>query len=278
MHFHTNDPGAAITKALKYGQLTNTKIVNLREENNKCTFKASQTENVKKEEVKHAAPMPHKKDGFVAVSIGKGLNEIFKGLGVDYIIEGGQTMNPSTEDVLKAIEAVNADNVYVLPNNKNIILAAEQAKSLSENKNVIVIPSKTVPQGITALINYMYDNSVDDNEAAMKEGLKAVKTGQITYAVRDTSIDDFDIKQNDIMGLDDKTIKAVGNNVSDVASELINQMTTDGAELITLYYGEDTTEADAASLKERIQSEHPDTEVEVLAGDQPIYYYIISVE
>ncbi len=278
VHVHTNDPGTAITKALKYGQLINTKIENLREECKECGSKSSSSENVKKEEVKHVTPMPHKKDGFVAVSIGKGLNEIFKGLGVDYIIEGGQTMNPSTEDVLKAIEAVNADNVYVLPNNKNIILAAEQAKSLAEDKNVIVIPSKTVPQGITALINYMYDNSAEDNETAMKEGLKAVKTGQITYAVRDTSIDDFDIKQNDIMGLDDKTIKAVGHNVSDVAAELINQMTTDGAELITLYYGEGTTEAEASSLKDRIASEHPDTEVEVLAGDQPIYYYIISVE
>ncbi len=288
VHVHTNDPGAAFSRAIKYGQLTNMKIDNMREEHNERVIsganeigKSEKIEKAAAPEPVKAAPKaqePRKKDGFVAVSIGAGLNEILLGLGVDQIIEGGQTMNPSTDDVMNAIEKVNADNIYVLPNNGNIILAAQQAKMLTTDKNVIVIPTKTVPQGITALINYMYDNSPEENEAAMTESLKTVKTGQLTYAVRDTSIDGFDIKQNDIMGLDDKTIKAVGNNIEDVAFELASQMIDDSSELVTLYYGDTMTQDQADALASRIGEKYPAVEVEVHEGDQPIYYYIISVE
>jgi dihydroxyacetone kinase-like predicted kinase len=267
------------------------KIDNMREEHNERVIsgvneilngeKSAVVDNTAHTEAAVEAPKaaePRKKDGFVAVSIGAGLNEIFLGLGVDGIIEGGQTMNPSTDDVMNAIEKVNADNVYVLPNNGNIILAAQQAKMLTTDKNVIVIPSKTVPQGISALINYMYDNTPEENEEAMTAALKTVKTGQITYAVRDTSIDGFDIKQNDIMGLDDKTIKAVGSNVEDVAFELASQMIDDDSELVTLYFGDSASEEDANALAGRISEKYPSVEVEVHEGDQPIYYYIISVE
>jgi DAK2 domain fusion protein YloV len=284
VHVHTNDPGAAFSRAIKYGQLTRMKIDNMREEHNERVIAEADkiaAEKAKNEEKKTPEPQkeePRKKDGFVAVSIGAGLNEILIGLGVDQIIEGGQTMNPSTDDVMNAIEKVNADNIYVLPNNGNIILAAQQAKALTTDKNVIVIPTKTVPQGITALINYMYDNSPEDNEVAMTESLKTVKTGQLTYAVRDTSIDGFDIKQNDIMGLDDKTIKAVGNDVEDVALELASQMIDDDSELVTLYFGDSMTQEKADALAGRISEKYPSVEVEVHEGDQPIYYYIISVE
>ncbi len=284
VHVHTNDPGAAFSRAIKYGQLTRMKIDNMREEHNERVIAEADkiaAENAKAEEKKAPEPKkdePRKKDGFVAVSIGAGLNEILIGLGVDQIIEGGQTMNPSTDDVMNAIEKVNADNIYVLPNNGNIILAAQQAKALTTDKNVIVIPTKTVPQGITALINYMYDNSPEDNEVAMTESLKTVKTGQLTYAVRDTSIDGFDIKQNDIMGLDDKTIKAVGNDVEDVAVELASQMIDEDSELVTLYFGDSMSQEKADALAGKISEKYPSVEVEVHEGDQPIYYYIISVE
>ncbi len=293
VHVHTNDPGAAFSRAIKYGQLTKMKIDNMREEHNErviadannadksknsSTTESNQPKAVETKKEEPKATEPRKKDGFVAVSIGAGLNEILIGLGVDRIIEGGQTMNPSTDDVLSAIEKVNADNVYVLPNNGNIILAAQQAKELTTDKNVIVIPTKTVPQGITALINYMYDNTPEENEIAMKESLKTVKTGQLTYAVRDTSIDGFDIKQNDIMGLDDKTIKAVGNNIEEVAVELTSQMIDDNSELVTLYYGQNVKQEDADAVAAKISAKYPSVEVEVHEGDQPIYYYIISVE
>lgn len=290
----TDDPGAVLSRAVKYGQLSGIAIDNLKEDKNNAVSSASKEvkksvqdetcdlkETVKAEEKKPEAPVkeePRKKDGFVAVSIGAGLNEILLGLGVDQIIEGGQTMNPSTDDVMNAIEKVNADNIYVLPNNGNIILAAQQAKELTTDKNVIVIPTKTVPQGITALINYMYDNSPEDNAAAMTESLKTVKTGQITYAVRDTSIDGFDIKQNDIMGLDDKTIKAVGHDVEEVAVELASQMIDDDSEMVTLYYGDTMTQEQADAVATKISEKYPSVEVEVHEGDQPIYYYIISVE
>ncbi|MCR5585188.1 MAG: DAK2 domain-containing protein [Lachnospiraceae bacterium] len=290
----TDDPGAVLSRGIKYGQLSEMKIENLKEEKGSAVSSGSneaikseqkvapvQQPTPKAEEKKTEAPKaqePRKKDGFVAVSVGAGLNEILIGLGVDQIIEGGQTMNPSTDDVMNAIEKVNADNIYILPNNGNIILAAQQAKMLTTDKNVIVIPTKTVPQGITALINYMYDNSPEENEAAMTESLKTVKTGQLTYAVRDTSIDGFDIKQNDIMGLDDKTIKAVGNNIEDVAFELTSQMIDENSELVTLYYGDTMTLEQADALAARIGEKYSAVEVEVHEGDQPIYYYIISVE
>ncbi|MCQ2537128.1 MAG: DAK2 domain-containing protein [Lachnospiraceae bacterium] len=290
VHVHTNDPGAAFTRAIKYGQLTSMKIDNMREEHNERVFQGvsevlsgekkaeeavAPAEAPKKEEEPAA---PRKKDGFIAVSVGSGINEILTGLGVDRIIEGGQTMNPSTEDFVDAIEKVNADNVYIFPNNKNIILAAEQSKYLIEDKNVIVIPSKSVPQGITAMINYLYDNSPEENTEGMTEALGTVKTGQVTYAVRDTSIDGFDIRQNDIMGLDDKTIKAVGTDINEVTAELAKQMIDDNSTFVTVYYGEDINEDKANELSKVLSEEYPDIEIEVHQGNQPIYYYIISVE
>ncbi|MBP5248404.1 MAG: DAK2 domain-containing protein [Lachnospiraceae bacterium] len=284
----TNDPGAALTKAVGLGTLTGVNIVNMLEEKRSekaCCASAPVSENKPAIESAAAAETPapakdepRRKDGFIAVSTGEGLNEIFKSLGADFIIQGGQTMNPSTEDFLKAIDCVNADNVYVFPNNSNIILAANQAKALTKDKNVIVIPSRSIPQGITALINYIYDNSVEDNEEGMKEALKTVKTGQVTYAVRDTSIDGFDIKQNDIMGLDDKTIKAVGSDTAEVAIDLIKQMIDDDSSFITVYYGSDVAEDEVKRFTERVSAEFGNIETEVHSGGQPIYYYIISVE
>ncbi len=280
VHVHTNDPGLAIQRALTYGSLTRMKIDNMREEHNERVISGTETrtEAPVKKETNSAAAEPRKKDGFVAVSIGAGMNEIFLGLGADHIIEGGQTMNPSTEDVLNAIEAVNADTVYVLPNNKNIILAAEQAKTLTEDKKVVVIPSKTVPQGIAALINYAYDKDAEENAELMTAEMKKVKTGQVTYAVRDTSIDGMEIKQGNIMGLDDSTIRAVGDSVEDTAYELLVNMIDEDSELITLYYGEESTEEEAEALANRVMESYPDVEVEVHSGNQPIYYYVISVE
>ena len=285
VHVHTNDPGLAIQKALTYGSLTRMKIDNMREEHNERVIEGGET--VQTAEAASAAPVaeepakpaePRKSEGFVAVSIGAGMNEIFMGLGVDSVIEGGQTMNPSTEDVLNAIEAVNADTVYVFPNNKNIILAAEQAKHLTEDKNVVVIPSKTVPQGIAALINFAYDKTPEENAELMTAEMKKVKTGQVTYAVRDTSIDGMEIRQGNIMGLDDSTIRAVGDSVEETAYELLVNMIDENSGLITLYYGEETSEEEAESLKSRLQESYPDIEVEVHSGNQPIYYYVISVE
>jgi len=282
VHVHTNDPGLAIQKALTYGSLTRMKIDNMREEHNERVISGGEAAQASVEEVPAAEPVkpvePRKAEGFVAVSIGAGMNEIFLGLGVDSIIEGGQTMNPSTEDVLNAIESVNADTVYVLPNNKNIILAAEQAKTLTEDKNVVVIPSKTVPQGIAALINFAYDKTPEENAELMTTEMKKVKTGQVTYAVRDTSIDGMEIKQGNIMGLDDSTIRAVGDSVEDTAYELLVNMIDEDSELITLYYGEETSEEEAAALASRLEESYPDVEVEVHSGNQPIYYYVISVE
>ena len=278
VHVHTNDPGLAIQRALTYGSLTRMKIDNMREEHNERVISGSSAEAPREEASAAKVEEPRKKDGFVAVSVGAGINEIFTALGADCIIEGGQTMNPSTEDVLNAIESVNADNVYILPNNKNIILAAEQAKSLTEDKNVVVIPSKTVPQGIAALINYAYDKEPEANAEQMTTEMKKVKTGQVTYAVRDTSIDGMEIKQGNIMGLDDSTIRAVGDSIEDTAFELIENLMDEDSELITLYYGEETSEEDANALAERIMEAYPDAEVEVHSGNQPIYYYIMSVE
>ena len=272
VHVHTNDPGLAIQRALTYGSLTKMKIDNMREEHNERVVSGA-------ESAKTTKPVKErKKTGFVAVSIGAGMNEIFEGLGVDYVIAGGQTMNPSTEDVLTAIEEVNADTIYIFPNNKNIILAAEQAKQLTDDKEIVVIPSKTVPQGIAALIGYAEDKSVEENIESMKEEMKRVKTGQVTYAVRDTSIDGMEIKQGNIMGLDDSTIRAVGDTVEDTAYKLLINMVDEDSELITLYYGEETTQAEAEELAQRITMAYPSVEVEIHPGNQPIYYYVISVE
>lgn len=275
VHVHTNEPGVAITKALTYGALTRMKIDNMREEHQEKLIKdASKIAAQQKKE----KMMPHKENGFIAVSIGEGIGAIFKGLGVDYLIEGGQTMNPSTEDMLNAIEKVNADTIYILPNNKNIILAANQAQALTEDKQIIVIPTKTVPQGISAIINFAPDKSAEENKEAMTEGLEAVKTGQITYAVRDTHIDDKEIKEGNIMGIGDHSILAVGEDIAEITKETIRLMTDEDSEIISIYYGEDTSEEDAQKLGEELQDEFPDCEVEVYPGGQPIYYYVVSVE
>jgi len=279
VHVHTNDPGLAIQKALTYGSLTSIKIDNMREEHNEKVIKdAMKAAAQREEEKKTVENKPRKKSGFIAVSMGEGLDEIFTGLGVDYIIKGGQTMNPSAEDMLNAINEVNADNIFILPNNSNIILTADQAKHLTEDKNVVVIPSKTIPQGITAIINYVYDKSIEENVDRMIQEMQKVKTGQVTYAIRDTSVDGKEIKQGDIMGIGDKTILAVGSDVKETTLDLVHQLTDEDSELISLYYGEEVKEEDAEALAEEIMASYPDLDVEVHYGGQPIYYYVLSVE
>ncbi|MBD8938921.1 MAG: DAK2 domain-containing protein [Lachnospiraceae bacterium] len=280
VHVHTNDPGKAISRALTYGSLTRIKIDNMREEHQEKLIKdaAKVAEQQKFEEEERKKMVPPKLVGFISVSIGEGIGEIFRELGVDYLIEGGQTMNPSTEDMLRAIEEVNAETIYILPNNKNIILAANQAKLLTKDKEVIVIPTKTVPQGITAVVTYSAEASVEENTEAMSEEIKNVKTGQITYAVRDTHIDDKEIHEGDIMGIGDHEILAVGKEIQDVTLETIALMDADDAELITVYYGEDTKAEDAEKLEQALTEKYPSCDVEVYAGGQPIYYYVVSVE
>lgn len=290
VHVHTNDPGLAIQRALTYGSLSKIKIDNMREEHQEKLIKdaekaaaAQKEEDAKRRSKKDAeeeakAKAERKEMGFISVSIGEGINEIFKGLGVDYIIAGGQTMNPSTEDMLNAIEEVNADNIFILPNNKNIILAANQAASLMEEKNIYVIPTKTVPQGITALINFMPDKTAEENAQQMTEELSNVKTGQVTYAVRDTLIDDKEIKQGDYMGIGDSSILSVGQDMDVVIKEMIAQMVEEDSSIISIYYGEEITEDAAEVLGNELEELYPDCEVEVHSGGQPIYYYVISVE
>ena len=279
VHVHTNDPGLAIQKALTYGSLTSMKIDNMREEHHeRLNLTAEPAAAIKAEEKRPAEQKPRKKAGFVAVSMGEGLDEIFTGLGVDYIIKGGQTMNPSTEDMLNAIGEVNADNIFILPNNGNIILAAEQAKHLTEDKNIFVIPSKTVPQGITAVINFVYDKTPEENAERMTEEMKKVKSGQVTYAVRDTSIDGKEIKQGNIMGIGDKSILSVGDEIRETTLELIKCLANDDSELISLYYGEEISQEEADGLADEVMESYPDLDVEVHYGGQPIYYYVLSVE
>lgn len=273
VHVHTNEPGVAITKALTYGSLSRMKIDNMREEHQERLIK-----NAEKMAEQQKADEPRKKYGFVAVSVGEGLDEIFKGLNVDYIISGGQTMNPSTEDILNAIDKINADNIYVLPNNKNIILAAQQAESLVEDKNIIVIPSKTIPQGISAMIGFIPDNSPEDNKEAMIDSMSYVKTGEVTYAVRDTVIDDKEIKEGNIMGIGDEGILAVGEEIDDTTINMIKEMQDEESEIVSLYYGAEVTEEAANKLADKIAEALPEIEVEVYPGGQPIYYYIASVE
>lgn len=275
VHVHTNDPGLAIQKALTYGSLTSMKIDNMREEHHEKVIKDA--EKAAKAETE-AKSEPEKEVGFIAVSAGEGLSDIFKDLGVDFIIEGGQTMNPSTEDILEAVDKVNAKNIFVLPNNGNIILAAEQAKQLTENKNLIVIPSKNIPQGISAMINYVANKSVDENEKNMSTEMLNIKSGQVTYAVRDTNMDGKDIKQGDFMGLTDKTIVAVEKNVDDAATALIDSMIDDDAELVSLYYGADVDEDGANKLADKLADKYENVEFEVQFGGQPVYSYFISVE
>lgn len=276
VHVHTNDPGLAIQKALKYGALSNMKIDNMRLEHQEKLFKES--EKAVAEASAPVAEQPRKAAGFIAVSIGEGMNEIFKGLGVDYIIEGGQTMNPSTADMLDAIEKVNADTIFILPNNKNIILAANQAASMTEDKKIVVVPTKTVPQGITAVINFVPDLSVEENEEAMCEEIGNVKSGQVTYAVRDTMIDDKEIKQGDYMGIGDAGILAVGTDMHSVTLNMIDEMMNDDLELISIYYGSEVEESTAEALRDAVAEKYASCDVELQYGGQPIYYFVVSAE
>ena len=286
VHVHTNDPGMAMQRALTYGSLTTIIIENMKLERDekvsamkeKEMQAAGLPEDKTEETAEEKTQEEPKEMGFISVSIGEGINEIFRGLGVDYIIEGGQTMNPSTEDMLNAIEKVNAKNIFILPNNKNIILAANQAVSLVEDKNIFVIPTRTVPQGITALINYIPESSAEDNAKRMTEELDNVKTGQVTYAVRDTVIDDKQIRQGDYMGIGDKTILSVGADMEAVTKDMVAQMLDEESSIICIYYGAETDEEAANKLAEDIQEDNPDVEIEVHFGGQPIYYYVISVE
>ena len=276
IHVHTNDPGLAIQRALTYGQLSRMKIDNMREEHQERLIKDAEKLAAQQAEAKKAEP--RKEVGFIAVSIGEGMNEIFRELGADYIIEGGQTLNPSTEDMLNAIDQVNAEHIFILPNNKNIILAANQAQTLTEDKDIIVVPSKTVPQGITAIINYMPDADAQTNLEAMIEGIGNVKTGQVTYAVRDTHIDDKEIHEGDIMGIGDSGILAVGQSVEETTKEMLAQLVDEDTELISLYYGQDVQEESAENFAQEIEDLYPDVDVDAQFGGQPIYYYVLAVE
>ena len=287
-HVHTNNPGLALQKALTFGSLSKIKIDNMREEHQEKLIKDSQklaAQQKAEEEAYEAAQadektnnMPAKEMGFVSVSIGEGMNEVFRGLGVDYLIEGGQTMNPSTEDMLNAIEHVNAKTVFILPNNKNIIMAANQAVDLVEDKQIIVIPTKTIPQGITALVNYIPDHSAEENKEQMIAEIENVKTGQVTYAVRDTEIDGKTIKQNDFMGIGDKSILSVGTDLRATTLEMVDAMVDEDSAIVSIYFGSDSDEDSANELAAAIEEKYPDVEVEVNDGGQPIYYYVISVE
>ena len=277
VHVHTNHPGQAIERALTYGSLSRMKIDNMREEHQEKLIKDAE-KLAKQQAEEEKQQTPPKETGFIAVSAGAGLTDIFRELGVDYLIEGGQTMNPSTEDMLNAIDQVNAEHIFILPNNKNIILAANQAQALTEDKDIIVVPSKTVPQGITAIINYMPDADAQTNLEAMIEGIGNVKTGQVTYAVRDTHIDDKEIHEGDIMGIGDSGILAVGQSVEETTKEMLAQLVDEDTELISLYYGQDVQEESAENFAQEIEDLYPDVDVDVHSGGQPIYYYVLSVE
>lgn len=279
IHVHTNDPGLAIQKALTYGSLTRMKIDNMREEHNERVIRdADRKAQEQKEAEKQAEEMPHKEHGFISVSVGDGLNDIFRELGVDYVIEGGQTMNPSTEDILGAISKVNADNIFLLPNNSNIILACEQAKDLTKDKNIYVIPTKNIPQGITAMVNFVEGITASENAETMKASLSEVKAGQVTYAVRDTSVDGKTIKAGDIMGLSDKTIETVGSDIVDTTVALLSKMLDEDSELVTIYIGQDGSMEDARQIEKEVEKIDSELEVEIQYGGQPIYYYFLSVE
>ncbi len=278
VHVHTNDPGLAIQKALTYGSLSRMKIDNMREEHQERLIQNAEQEALRQKEKEQEKQEPRKANGFIAVSVGEGLGEIFRGIGADYLIEGGQTMNPSTEDMLNAIDHVNADTVYILPNNKNIILAAEQAKYLVEDKEIVVVPSKTVPQGIAAMINFIPDHSKEENLESMTEEMSRIKTGQVTYAVRNTVIDDKEIHEGDIMGIGDHGILAVSQSIEKTVIETLAAMIDEDCELVSIYYGSDVEEADAEAVLEKAQETWPQLEFELQSGGQPIYYYLLSAE
>ncbi len=285
VHVHTNDPGLAIQKGLSFGPLSHMKIDNMREQHNEILIQDA--EKIAEEEAQADALAeaetdesddPRKPMGFIAVSTGDGLNEIFRELGVDYIIAGGQTMNPSTEDMLTAINHVNADTVYILPNNKNILMAAEQARDFTMDKDVIVIPTKTVPQGITAMISFSPDSDAKTNEEIMMSEIETVKSGQVTYAVRDTKVDNMEIHEGDIMGIGDDGILAVSPFVDETTREMLEALVDEDSELISMYYGQEVEDADAEKLMTEIEGKYPDIDVDVQYGGQPIYYYVLAVE
>ena len=281
VHVHTNDPGLAIQKGLSYGSLTSMKIDNMREEHHEKVIKDAQkaaAQQLAQDQAKQAAKQKRKEDGFIAVAAGDGMNEIFKGLGVDVVIEGGQTMNPSTEDMLNAIDQVNADHIFILPNNKNIILAANQAQSMIEDKEIFVVPTKTIPQGIAAMISYVTGEAGEENLEHMTLEMGLIKSGQITYAVRDTQIDDKTIKEGDIMGIGDDGILAVGQDIDATALAMLERIVDDSAELISIYYGRDMTKDQAQMLAEAAEEKFGGCDVELQYGGQPVYYYVVSVE
>ena len=278
IHVHTNDPGLVLQKALTFGSLSRIKIDNMREEHQEKLIKDAEKLAAQQREEEKKAQESAKEMGFISVSIGEGLSEAFKGLGVDYIIEGGQTMNPSTEDMLNAIEQVNANNIFILPNNKNIILAANQAATLVEDKKIFVVPSKTIPQGITAMINYIPDQSPEENLASMEEAISMVKTGQVTYAVRDTILDEKEIHEGDYMGIGDSAILSVGTDMMDVLKDMLAQMVDEESSFISVFYGEDVTEDTAKEFAAYVEETYPECEVDLTFGGQPIYYYVVSVE
>ena len=284
VHVHTNHPGQAFEKGLEYGQLTKMKVDNMREEHNQKVIAQSEYQSavaadaMKKREEEKAENTPKKDFGFITIAAGEGLAEIFKGLGVDEVIQGGQTMNPSTEDILNAAEKINADTIFVLPNNSNIILASNQAASIIEDKKLVVIPTKTIPQGITAMINFELTRNAKENEEAMLESLSTVKSGQLTYAVRDTSIDGKEIKKDNHLGLGDKGLAAVGTDMDDTALAMLAEFVDEESELISVYYGEDIDESKAEELVKKIEEKFDGVDVELQYGGQPVYYYIVSVE
>ncbi|MCR5785880.1 MAG: DAK2 domain-containing protein [Eubacterium sp.] len=285
VHVHTNDPGLAIQRALTYGSLSKIKIDNMREEHQEKLFKDSlklaeqqAAEKEAEKEEKSEEKADFKDFGFVTVSIGDGLNSIFKDLGADEVIAGGQTMNPSTDDILQAVNKINAGTVFILPNNKNIVMAANQVVDLAEGKEVIVIPTSTVPQGIAALIGFIPEASAEENKEAMLEAISVVKTGQLTYAVRNTTIDGMEINEGDYMAVGDKSILAVGKDIRQVICDMMDEMVDDDSEIISIYYGDEVNEDDASSVEKMISEKYPECEVELHEGGQPIYYYVISVE
>lgn len=284
VHVHTNHPGNAFEKGLTMGYLSKMKVDNMRLEHHEVLIEdASRIAEEKKEEAASAAAPekpeePAKEYGFISVSAGDGLTEIFRGIGVDYVIEGGQTMNPSTEDILNACDQVNAETIFVLPNNKNIILAANQAKDIIEDKTIIVVPTKTIPQGITAMISFSPDMNPEENLEAMKDASQCVRTGEITYAVRNTTIDGHAIEKDDIMALGDEGLLAVAKEKDQAVLEALKAMVNDESEIITIYYGQDIPEEEAEAVAARIRKAYPQVETELQYGGQPIYYYFLSVE
>ncbi|GEP65738.1 hypothetical protein CBE01nite_35060 [Clostridium beijerinckii] len=275
VHIHTNDPGLVLSKAVAIGELSKIKIDNMREEHRELLINTKElTETSSEDEVGDGEK---KKYGFITVAMGDGISNIFKDLGIDYVIEGGQTMNPSTQDILDAVEKINAEHIFIMPNNKNIIMAANQAAEIS-SKNILVVPTTTIPQGIACATMFNYDSEVEENFTNLKDTIEVVKTGSVTYAVRDTEIDGIDIKQGNMLGLVEGKIKEVGEDKKVVAGKVLEDMIDDESELITVYYGEDVSDEDANEFEVELQEKYEDLDIQFYKGNQPLYYFLISVE